>query len=156
MVRAIGNGNDSALKSPEGFTPAAAAKTLPLVRRIVDDMIALTESIERQREQLRGLDDLTDTIEQSHYQEELSDIRVSLADDEQRFQKCLDELAVLGVEPHLPFEGFVDFPAKVQRRSVRLCWHPDDPTISHWHEEGEQAQRRTRIDDDAFESDSLA
>lgn len=149
MVRAIGNGNDSTVQSGS-FTPASAAQMLPLIRRIVADMITLNESIERQKEQLRGLDDLTDTIDQAHYQEELNDIRVSLADDEARLEKCLAELAALGVEPHLPINGYVDFPTTLNRRPVRLCWHPDDPTVAHWHEPGTPPQSRSRIDDLEF------
>ena len=154
MVRAIGN--DSALDSPRGFTPARASKTLPLVRRIVADMISLTESIDRQREQLRGLDDLTDPIEHVHYQEEVSDIRLSLADDEKRLKNCIAELGALGVEPHLPFDGYVDFPAILNRRPVCLCWHSDDQTISHWHEEGDSAKHRKRIEGLALDSDSFS
>ena len=150
MVRAIGNGNDSVLKSENRFTPALAMQTLPLVRRIVADMIALSEDIDRQRNQLRGLDGLTDTIEQSHYQEEVSDIRMTLADDEARLQECIAELAALGIEPHFPFDGYVDFPATLNRRPVRLCWHPEDETISYWHEDGDSAKQRKRIEDRSF------
>ena len=154
MVRAIGN-NDSTLESESGFTPASAVRTLPLVRRIMHDIIALSDSINRQREQLRGIDSLDDTIGDRHYQEEVSDIRVSLANDEARLNECTAELVALGVRPHLPIDGSVDFPATFQRRAVRLCWHVDDEDISFWHEVGEAAEQRKRIDKNQFGSDSF-
>ena len=67
MVRAISDNNDSIPKHSE-FTPISATRTLPLVRRIVDDMMRLTESIETQREPLRVIDDLPETIDHYVYQ----------------------------------------------------------------------------------------
>ena len=94
MVRAIrDNNNDSTSGRDTGFTPRSATNMLPLVRRIVDDILRLSRSIDAQREQLRGIDRLTETMDQPDYREELSDIRASLADDEQRLRGCFGELA---------------------------------------------------------------
>ena len=158
MVRAIGRDNDSTLESEKQFTPGRATKMLPLIRRIVADMVAINQSIQRQKEQLEGIDALPSTIEHSNYQEELRDIRSSLADDEARLQECVSELASLGVTPHLPIDGSVDFPATLNRRAVSLCWHPDDDAVRFWHEVGgegsDASQIRQRVEGQKF-GDSL-
>lgn len=133
MVRAISD-NGATDKSKVTFTVTSATKMLPLVSRIVDDLMRLDDSIKAQREQLRGVDKLVATIDTPDYQEELSDIRCSLDDEQQRFDSCMGELASLGVSPHLPFDGSIDFPSELNRRHVRLCWQPGDDKVSYWHE----------------------
>ncbi len=154
MVRAIRDNNDSTAGVVH-FTPSSATIMLPLVRRIVADMIELNEAIESQKEQIKGIDRLPETIERADYQEELRDVRASLSDDEKRLQLCLGELAALGLEPHIPIDGSVDFPAILNRRQVRLCWHPDDEQVDHWHEPGQTPQSRTKIEPHAFGQESL-
>ena len=127
---------------------------LPLVRRIVADLVQLNATIESQRQQLREIDTMTDRIDQPNYQEEIRDMRRSLVEDEARLAACLAELRLLGVESHEPIDGFVDFPAQLNRRSVRLCWHSAEETVSHWHEVGDCSNRK-RIDSDLFEGDAL-
>ena len=101
MVRAISDNNDSTSRQETVFTPVAATQTLPLVRSIVADLMQLNQSIAAQREQLRGVDSLAETIEHADYQEELRDVRASLSEDEQRLKLCLAELAALGIEAHI-------------------------------------------------------
>ncbi len=155
MVRAISDNNDPTIGSEVSFTPRGATEMLPLVRSIVADLVRLSKSIAAQRVQIDGIDGLRETIEHADYQEELRDIRVSLADEEKRLKACLNELAALGVEPHFPIDGSVDFPAVMNRRQVRLCWHPDDDQVNHWHELGQSFKERKRIDPPAFALESL-
>ena len=156
MVRAISDkNNDSTVGTRSEFTPTAATKMLPLVRLIVQDMVRLSHSIEAQREQLGEIDRLPQTIEQPDYQEELIDIRGSLADDEQRLDACLNELSALGLEVHFPVDGSVDFPAVLNRRPVRLCWHPQDESVEYWHEVGQSKEERKKIDPTKFGVESL-
>ena len=156
MVRAVSDkNNDPKVGIRTEFTPIAATKMLPLVRRIVADIIQLSHSIDVQREQLRGIDALPETIDQPDYREELSDIRGSLADDEQRLEACNSELLALGLQAHVPFDGSVDFPAVMNRRSVRLCWQPEDDSVEHWHEVGQSKDQRKKIDAQKFGVESL-
>jgi hypothetical protein len=154
MVRAISDSNnDSTLRT--AFTPRSATNMLPLVRRIVADMLQLSRTIDAQREQLRGIDKLPETIDQPDYREELSDIRGSLVDDERRLEVCFSELTALGLEVHQPFDGSIDFPAVLNRRRVQLCWHPEDERVEHWHEVGKSVQERQKIDPSKFGLESL-
>lgn len=127
---------------------------LPLVRQIAADLLRFHASIESQRAQLRGLADVEEISDRSTYSEELRDIRASLAEEERLLQGCLAELAALGVEPHLPIDGGIDFPAKLDRRAVRLCWRPDDREVAHWHEIGQPLAARRRLDPKVIAGDS--
>ncbi|MCG8650213.1 MAG: DUF2203 domain-containing protein [Pirellulales bacterium] len=155
MVRAISDNNDSAAGDEVFFTPARATEMLPLVRRIMADMVRLNESILAQREQIKEIDRLPETIDHSDYQEELGDIRASLTDDEERLAACQEELAALGVEAHHPIDGSVDFPTVINRHQVRLCWHPDDKQVEYWHETGQPTSKRNKVDPAAFGSQAL-
>lgn len=128
---------------------------LPLVRQIMADIARISEAITAQREQLRGIDQLPETMDAPDYREEVSDIRRSLEEDEQRLDQCLSELTALGLEAHMPFDGTVDFPAVLNRRDVRLCWHPDDERVEYWHEVGQRKEERKKIDPQKFGVESL-
>ncbi|NND97366.1 MAG: DUF2203 domain-containing protein [Pirellulaceae bacterium] len=150
MVRAIGNNSDSSVEGEHGFTPTGATKMLPLVRRIVADLVELERSIAAQREQLQGVDSLAGTSTQHSYQEELRDIRASLAQDESRLQLCMEELTALGVKPHHPIDGGVDFPATINRRPVYLCWNLGEDSVHHIHELDQASTKRKQLDPTAF------
>ncbi len=147
MVRAIHNSDEhSPSKVGEPFTVETATATLPLVRRIVADMEQLHETVERQRERLSVIDQLQGTTDQPDYQDELADIRESMHGEEERLAACVRELNALGLEPHTPFDGSVDFPAVINRRAVCLCWHPSDQGVEYWHEMGEPSSARQKLD----------
>jgi hypothetical protein len=147
MVRALQNSDEhSPSKVGEPFTVDTATATLPLVKRIMADMEKLHETVERQRERLSVIDQLQGTTDQPDYQEELVDIRGSMQDEEQRLAACVRELNALGLEPHMPFDGSVDFPAVINRRAVCLCWHPSDQGVEYWHEMGEPSSSRQKLD----------
>lgn len=153
MVRAIKDNNDPTA-GKVSFTPSRATEMLPLVRSIAADMIKLSEAIAAQREQIKVIDGLPQTIEHVHYEEELRDIRASLAADELRLRQCMDELAALGIESHHPIDGSIDFPAVINRREVRLCWHPGEDEVAHWHEPG-VADHRQQVERGMFDQGSL-
>jgi hypothetical protein len=114
------------------FTPARANRALPLVRRIVADIL------DRSRE-LRG--------------------RAALADDpradpefralEREIGELVSELRNLGCEFKDPsFEaGLVDFPAEIGGRPVWLCWRSDEDRVTHYHGRDEGFASRKRIPD---------
>lgn len=150
MVRAIRNNSDSAAGARTEFTPVSATKMLPLVRRIADDMLRLTQSISAQREQIREIDQLPQTIGRVDYQDEVSDIRGSLALDEKRLDDCRRELVSLGLETHMPFDGAVDFPSILNRRKVQLCWVLGEDRVEYWHEVGQTRDDRKKIASQEF------
>lgn len=116
------------------FTVEEANATLPLVRRIVEDLKNLsTDTLERRerlsvltagRERRTGDDPYTD---------ELVEIEKGLQVDNDQILEYLEELRELGVEPKGLTEGLVDFPTTIDGKSAYLCWQLDEPEILYWH-----------------------
>lgn len=102
------------------FTPAEATRTLPLVRRIVADLL------ERGRE-LRALAQRPDpTPADEQRADELST----------ELDQLREELEALGCtfrSPDYAF-GLVDFPGVIDGRLVCLCWRDDEPELRWYHE----------------------
>lgn len=106
---------------------------LPLVRSIVVEVVALSDSLNHQNEQLRGIDRLAEHPSPEAYEEELEDVRQSIQRDHERLKTCIDELASLGIRLHEPIDGGVDFPGELGGQRVVWCWRPQESVVSHWH-----------------------
>ena len=120
---------------PTLFTAQQANRTLPLVRRIVKDIVTLYPEW-RDRVETYAVFAATATADDPSPEAE-----VAVA-DVQRLAKeidgCLKELADLGVEYKQPLDaGLVDFPAEINEEPVYLCWKYDEPHVAHWHPRAE-------------------
>lgn len=114
------------------FTVEQANRTLPLVRRIVADIMALYP---RWRECVAELEVLAATTtagdpeSRSALLERLAQTRAA------EIEGCIREIRELGIEYKLPLDaGLVDFPGEIGGRSVYLCWRFDESSVQFWHE----------------------
>ncbi|MDQ7816291.1 MAG: DUF2203 domain-containing protein [Melioribacteraceae bacterium] len=118
------------------FTPEEAVKTLPLVKKIVSDILsdasqirtissALASNIENNPEIIR----LTENIK--GYLEELEDVGCYFKD--WNFQL-----------------GLVDFPSIIDDREVLLCWRSDEESIQFYHGVNEGYVGRKLIPEEYF------
>ncbi len=100
------------------FTPTEANRTLPLVRRIVADIL---DAGKRLREVGREEKDAEGTAE---FRELRSELR-----------RLTDELAELGCEyKDWTFDtGLVDFPSRIGGEPVLLCWRSDEEDVAWFH-----------------------
>lgn len=125
-------------RPPKVFTLDEANSTLPLVSRILRDIVHCHEEIgELKRARLHLLDSTKGDAsrherESDEVEEEIlrGRIRGKLAEIDSYFQ----ELAKIGCECKDPKAGLVDFPAELNERIVYLCWKLGESEISHWHE----------------------
>lgn len=114
------------------FTVDQANRTLPLVRRIVDDLV---REHRLRSEKLVELDLLG-----SGAIADLPDARATALEREiQSLTKEIDgferELRALGILLKDPRMGLIDFPANLDGRRVLLCWHLGEPSVQYWHDE---------------------
>jgi len=112
------------------FTVEQANKTLPLVRRIVEDVVAQHR---RWRETILELDLVASAsrLDEQSRGEELEQRALGLARELDGYQR---ELADLGIQLKDPRLGLVDFPAELDGRPVLLCWHLGEPEVRFLHE----------------------
>ncbi len=113
------------------FTVEQANRTLPLVRKIVDDVV---RQHRRWRETILELDLLASTArvdDPRDRAEELERNAQSLAKEIDGYQR---ELEALGIQLKDKRLGLVDFPSEIGGRHVLLCWRLGEPEVQFWHE----------------------
>jgi hypothetical protein len=112
------------------YTVDRANRTLPLVRRIVEDVV---REHERWQDAIARLDLLmsnSDTV----------DLRVvALEKEVQAIARDIDafqgELEALDSQLKDRRIGLVDFPTEIDGRRALLCWRLGEPSVQFWHDE---------------------
>jgi hypothetical protein len=106
------------------FTLAQANSTLPLVKRIVGDIVRTHGLVLKYQGELERLASSKDP---SGAQRQLDEAVTHLED-------YVDELGEVGCELKDYQIGLIDFVGKHQRRDVYLCWKLGEDRIGYWHE----------------------
>ncbi|MBN1443792.1 MAG: DUF2203 domain-containing protein [Planctomycetes bacterium] len=109
------------------FTVESANRTLPLVSRIVEDVVRLNA---RMWDLYRKGKELVEKG-QGAAAEEIQDELQGLAYERSQYIEEMEEIGCLLKDPDV---GLVDFPARRGDRVVYLCWKLGEPRIAHWHE----------------------
>jgi hypothetical protein len=100
------------------FTPAQANRTLPLVRRVVADILERGQELKR----------LTGGALDARARETAPRLQAELAE-------LYEELERIGCSyKDWGFDlGLVDFPAEIGGHEVLLCWRSDEPRVEWYH-----------------------
>ncbi len=114
------------------FTVDGANKALPLVNRIVADILhdyEVWRDHMRQYELLSGEapDDSGESPEQLALRQQVDDVAHSI-------NGYMEEMAQIGCVFKGFDQGLVDFYSKRDDRDVFLCWRFGEPAVEHWHE----------------------
>lgn len=113
------------------FTVEQANRTLPLVRKIVEDVVSQHR---RWRETILELDLVAQSArpeDQLARVEELEREALTLSRELDGYQRELSDLGIQLKDPRL---GLVDFPSDIGGRTVLLCWRLGEPEVQFWHE----------------------
>ena len=114
------------------FTVEAANSTLPLVSRIVRDVVA---DHPRWRELVAAYEVAALAAEPSRGESrEQSRLQAEIDAVARRIDGYVRELDAIGCHLKSYEEGTVDFYARHQNRLVFLCWRLGEDTMSYWHE----------------------
>lgn len=106
------------------FTVEQANATIPLVSRIVRDIVAQYETV--MREQARMAQPLPP--------EQRGAAESARQEAKVRLLALARELEDIGCELKDWAVGLVDFPAKLDGREVCLCWKLGEPAVEYWHD----------------------
>ena len=108
------------METPRLYTIEEARRTLPLVKRIVGDIVASATELKRKEAALarRESDETRDEVE------------LLLA----RLKKYARELDELGIELKDPLTGLIDYYWKRGDDTAYLCWKHGEGEIGHWHD----------------------
>lgn len=120
---------DPVLKVTLPYTAAQANAALPLVRRIVADLVSHYRHWEEAVRQvdLTSHDNSLDNVEGARWQRETQRLATEI-------EGCVRELAELGVEVRGIEVGLVDFPGMLDGRDVYFCWMLGESAVTHWHD----------------------
>lgn len=118
--------------SPRYFTVEQANRTLPLVRRIVADIVGEYRTWKEHlfRYELIAAGSRAQDGESG----EQVALRRKVDDSAQRINGYMDELGAIGCVFKGFEDGLVDFYSQREGRDVFLCWKIGEDRVSHWHE----------------------
>ena len=106
------------------FTVSQANSALPLVRRIVGDIVKTHGQVLR----------LQAEIEQSANAKDQAATQTQLDLSVTRLEDFVEELSEVGCELKDYQVGLIDFVGRHQSRDVYLCWKLGEEQIGFWHE----------------------
>jgi hypothetical protein len=109
-------------KARKRFTLEQANKALPLVTRIVRDIVNTHERATQ----------LQAKLEETTGREPA--LQAQLDSSLEQLQDYVDELGSIGVELKDYESGLIDFPGRHQGRDIFLCWKLGEDKVDHWHE----------------------
>jgi hypothetical protein len=110
--------------SKKRFTLSEANRTLPLVKRIVNDVVRTHEQALHLQAKLEAVEDARQTnAVQSELNKAMEHLNAFVA-----------ELTGIGCEVKDYKSGLIDFLGQHQGRDVNLCWRLGEDKIHFWHE----------------------
>lgn len=102
------------------FTPSEAKKTLPLVKKIVSDILSTAKEIKLLAEESEG-----DVQNNPQF--------IKLINEVNSFLKELEEIGCFFKDVNFSI-GLVDFPSVIDNKEVYLCWRSDEEDILYYHD----------------------
>jgi hypothetical protein len=110
------------------FSLHEANQTLPLVARIIRDIVEGYRQTSELDAQAHKLAEAGSTAKAEDIRNQIHDLLVTV-------DGYIEELHQIGCEFKDPFQGLVDFPARLDgERLVYLCWKMGETEIRYWHE----------------------
>jgi len=133
----VGNGPDQNTAGGEKpvFSVEQANSSLPLVKRIVHDIIQTAGEVRDYQEQFESLQSKGDRGQAESAMGELTKAR-------EKYQQFRAELDALGCSLGDERSGTVEFPAVVHGRQIALSWRVGESQINHWHDLGQDSHER--------------
>jgi hypothetical protein len=117
-----------------------AQRMLPLVQRIVNDIVSLTGRLARMHPQKERLDRRRRTLAWPDRSQRYR-LQEDIEHAEQELRQAIAELEDLGVALLTAHEGQVGFPTVVNDQRAFFSWRPGDDGLLYWHF-AEESMRR--------------
>lgn len=114
------------------FTVDHANRTLPLVRRIVEDVVRVHA---RWQEALVELDLVVSGVRADRPDAKATQLEREIQALAKEIDGCERELDDLGIQLKDRRIGLIDFPSELDGRPVLLCWKLGEESVQFWHDE---------------------
>ena len=106
------------------FSLSQANATLPLVQRIVADIVKAHAIANSHRERVESISG----------GKELTAAQAELGKAVEHLKELVEELSEVGAELKDFETGLIDFLGRHEGRDIYLCWKLGEEKITHWHE----------------------
>ena len=103
------------------------------MRKIIQDITSLTQSIYEIQTQMEGFTTLDRPISLEE-RDQLDELQNQLEEKVEKMRGFQDELTQVGVLLKDYNRGLIDFPCWMDGREVYLCWHQGEDEVAWWHE----------------------
>ena len=113
------------------FTVDQANRTLPLVRRIVEDVV---REHRRWHEAVVELDLLRTASVAGLPDPRLIALERGIQKNARELDGFQAELEALGIQLKDRRIGLIDFPSELEGQPVLLCWQLGEPSVQFWHD----------------------
>ena len=123
-----------------------ANRMLPLLEKIVGDIMKTWQLIIQRRSELEGLENSPDAGIGDR-EEETQELKAELNRLIDRINGYIREIEDLGCFVEEFKRGVINFPSLYIGRKVFLCWKPGDTQVMYWHELDESYNERSPIRD---------
>lgn len=124
-------------RSKRRFTVEQANSTLPLVSRIVADVVKVHQQFADQQSKIE---------EFKPNSKQRAEVEKVIDRTRERLVSLAEELQGVGAELKDPEIGLIDFIGRHQGRDVYLCWKLGEARIGFWHELDAGAPGRQAIE----------
>ena len=114
------------------FTVEDANRTLPLVRRIVGDVV---RDYWRWQEKIREFEEVAANRIVGEPNEDADRLEIEAQQLARDIDGYVAEIRELGVQMKGFDTGLVDFPGEIDGRPVLFCWQLGEESVQYWHEE---------------------
>ena len=130
------------------FTVEKANRAIPLVKRIVADIV-------KQHKKVCHLEEKCHMRRPDVSEEQQERLGRQYGIELEKLRDLAEELSAVGCELKDWRRGLIDFAATYQGREVELCWRLGEQKVEFWHEIGAGFPGRQAIDEH-FEAEVLA
>jgi hypothetical protein len=127
-------------RRPRLFSLEHANRTLPLVRRIVADVITRYKKITALEERCQG--PIPEGANAA-----IDELRRQYGAELETLRQFADELSAVGCDLKDVRRGIVDFRALHKGRIIEFCWRHGEDSVQFWHELNDGFHDRRLIDD---------
>jgi hypothetical protein len=129
------------------YTVDQANRTLPLVSRIVGDIVSLYPPW---RDRVNELEVRSGGVTLDAPDQRIAELEREAQEIAAEIDGCIREIRDLGIEYRLPLDaGLVDFPGERDGRRIFLCWRLGEDAVGHWHETDAGYAGRRRIEEES-------
>ncbi len=142
------------------FTVDEANRMLPLIKRIVADIVSLSEELGRRYARIDAFEDepISEAGDSADI-DEWNRMQRDIEEGENRLEEFVCELTQLGVEFRQAGIGEVDFQTRMDGQPAFLCWRLGESEVAFWHPEDagfeeRQPLQRTLLEGVASAGDS--